>query len=169
MTAAYLAYQIESGADAVQLFESAANLLSEAEYREFAHPYQVRVLQRLSARVPTILFVKEQPFLDLMVETGANVLSVGQCVDLGEARHRYGDRVALQGNVDNELLARGTAAEIAAAVRACVTAGGHQGHILNLNHGVLRDTPFENVRIMIETCKATLLAEASHDSGSHRH
>jgi len=49
MTAAYLAYQIESGADAVQLFESNADLLSAAEYREFSHPYQVRIFQRLAA------------------------------------------------------------------------------------------------------------------------
>ena len=169
MTADYLAYQIESGADAVQLFESAADLLTEAEYREFAHPYQVRVLQQLSARVPTILFVKERPFLNLMVETGADVLSVGQCVDLREARLCHGDRVALQGNVDNELLARGTAAEIEAAVRACVMAGEHKGHILNLNHGVLRETPFENVRMMIDTCKSILLDEAPDESRSNRH
>ncbi|HVP11102.1 MAG TPA: uroporphyrinogen decarboxylase family protein [Phycisphaerae bacterium] len=163
MTADYLAYQIESGADAVQLFESGADLLSEAEYREFAHPYQVRVLEQLAARVPTILFVKEQPFLELMVETGADVLSVGGCVDLADAQRRYGGQVAFQGNVSNELLARGTAEEIETAVRACVAAGGHQGHILNLNHGVLRDTPFENVQRMIETCKTTVLSEAIHD------
>jgi uroporphyrinogen decarboxylase len=152
-TAEYLRYQIEAGADVVQLFESVADVLSEEEYREFAHPYQVRLFQRLSARVPTILYVKEQPFLDLMVCTGADVLSVGKCVDLAEARRRYGDRVAFQGNVDSTLLGRGTPAEVDAAARKCVAAGGSCGHILNLNHGVHPDTPIENVQRFIQACK----------------
>lgn len=159
MTADYLAYQIECGVDAVQLFESCADLLSEAEYREFAHPYHIRVFQKLAARVPTILFVKEQPFLDLMVQTGANVLSVGKCVNLAEARNRYGDRVAIQGNVDNELLVHGTPRQIEAAVRSCVAAGGHQGHILNLNHGLLKETPFENACHAINVCRSILADE----------
>jgi uroporphyrinogen decarboxylase len=157
MTADYLAYQIEAGVDAVQLFESVGDLLTEAEYREFAHPYHVRVFERLAARVPTILFVKEQPWLELMVATGADVLSVGACVDLAAARAAYGDRVAFQGNVDNRIVAEGTLDEIDTAVRACVAAGGHTGHILNLNHGLLKDTPLENGCRVIETCKATRL------------
>ena len=157
MTAAYLAYQIESGADAVQLFESCADLLNEDEYRTFAHPYHVRVFSKLAAKVPTILFAKERSSLELMVETGADVLSVGQCVDLADAKRRHGDRVAFQGNVDNQLLVSGTLEQIDAAVRECVRAGGHEGHILNLNHGLLKETPFENGCRVIEACKATVL------------
>ncbi len=157
MTARYLALQIESGADAVQLFESVGDLLTEAEYREFAHPYHVKVFNELAAKVPTILFVKEQRLLELMSESGAAVLSVGSCVDLAEAKRLYGDKVALQGNVDNRLLAEGTRDAIDEAVRACVLAGGHRGHILNLNHGLLKDTPFDNVCRLIETCKATVV------------
>ena len=157
MTADYLAMQIEAGADAVQLFESVGDLLSEAEYREFAHPYQVKILSKLAGRVPTILFVKEQPFVDLMAETGADVLSVGTCVDLANAKRRLGDKVAFQGNVDNRLLVSGTPGEIDRAVRACVRAGEHQGHILNLIHGILAETPFENGCRLIETCKATII------------
>lgn len=157
MTADYLAMQIEAGADAVQLFESVGDLLSDAEYREFAHPYHVKVLSKLIGRVPTILFVKEQPFVDLMAETGADVLSVGTCVDLADAKRRLGDKVAFQGNVDNRLLVSGTPDEIDGAVRACVRAGKHQGHILNLNHGILAETPFENGCRLIETCRATII------------
>jgi uroporphyrinogen decarboxylase len=157
MTAEYLRFQIEAGADAVQLFESVADVLSEAEYREFAHPYQVRVFSRLAARVPTILFVKEQPFVELMAASGADVLSVGGCVDLAAARQAFGHKVAFQGNVDNRLVAFGTPEEIDATVRACVQAGGQRGHILNLNHGLLKETPFENGCRVIETCKATVL------------
>jgi uroporphyrinogen decarboxylase len=157
MTADYLDFQIKAGADAVQLFESIADLLSEREYREFAHPYHVQVFSRLTARVPTILFVKEQPFVELMADSGADVLSVGTCVDLAQAKRQFGHKVAFQGNVDNRLLVSGTLEQIDDAVRACVRAGDHQGHILNLNHGLLKETPFANACRVIETCKATIL------------
>ena len=160
MTADYLALQIESGAHAVQLFESIGDLLSEAEYREFAHPYHVRVFDRLARRAPTILFVKEQPFIELMADSGADVVSLGQCVDIADAKRRIGHRVAIQGNVDNRLLVDGTFEEIDKAVRACVLAGGHEGHILNLNHGLLKETPFENGCRFIETCQRTICDSA---------
>lgn len=160
MTVDYLAFQIEAGADAVQLFESVADLLTEEEYRTFAHPYQVHVLHKLATTVPTILFVKEQPWLELMLETGADVLSVGACVDLAEAKRRVGRRAALQGNVNNELVARGSLAQIDAAVRDCVAAGGHEGHILNLSHGLLKETPFENGCQVVQSCKSLPLSTA---------
>ena len=158
-TADYLAYQIESGADAVQLFESCADLLDAPQYREFALPYQVRVFEQLGRRVPRILFAKEQPDVALLVESGADVLSVGRCVDLAAARRQWGERVAFQGNVDNELLVRGTSAEVVAATRACIAAGQHHGHILNLSHGLLRETPIENVCALINACRQTILTE----------
>ena len=154
MTASYLRMQIDAGVNAVQLFESIGDLLTESEYRTFAHPYHATVFQRLRGSVPLILFVKEQPLTELMIESGADVLSVGTCVDLAAARQQHGDRVALQGNVDNRLLADGSPAEIEAAVEACIRAGGHRGHILNLNHGLLKETPFDNVCRLIDTCKA---------------
>ncbi|UCG33320.1 MAG: uroporphyrinogen decarboxylase [Phycisphaerales bacterium] len=155
MTVDYLRLQIESGVDAVQLFESVADLISETEYREFAHPYHVKVFSELVARVPTILFVKEQPWIELMAESGADVLSVGTCVDLAQAKRRFGTKVALQGNVDNRLLVSGPKDRIDRAVRSCVQTGRNEGYILNLNHGLLKDTPFENVCQLISTCKAT--------------
>lgn len=153
MTAAYLAYQIEAGVDAVQLFESVADLLTPDEYRAFAHPYQQRVFEQLAARVPTILFAKEQSDIELMAQSGATVLSIGANVDLADAKRRVGTRVALQGNVDNRVVATGTLADVDAAVRACVAAGEHEGHILNLNHGILKETPFENGCRVVEACK----------------
>ncbi|MBN2559645.1 MAG: uroporphyrinogen decarboxylase [Phycisphaerae bacterium] len=165
MTADYLAMQIEAGADVVQLFESAADLVSRRQYEEFAHRYHVRIFSRLGRRAPTILFAKEQPFVDLMAESGADVLSVGSCVDLAEAKRQFGERVAFQGNVSNRLLVTGGFDEIDAAVRRCVQAGGHQGHILNLNHGLLPDTPVENVRRLIAACKAIRIhREASSEA-----
>lgn len=153
MTADYLALQIEAGADAVQLFDSCADLLTADEYEQFAHNYQVKVFSRLSGSVPRILFAKERSELNLMVESGADVLSVGSCVDLAEAISRYGDRVAFQGNVDNRILAEGSLRDIDEAVWACVRTGGGRGHILNLNHGLLQHTPFENVRRFVEAAR----------------
>lgn len=163
LTADYLRMQIEAGADAIQLFESVADLFSEQEYEQFAHPYHLHVFEKLGATCPTILFVKEQPFVDLMARSGASVLSVGGCVDLVDARRRLGDRVALQGNVDNEILRSGSLEQVEEAVAKCIRAGGHRGHILNLNHGVLKDTPVEHVQRLIETCKTTLVSEASEE------
>jgi uroporphyrinogen decarboxylase len=162
MTADYLAMQIESGADAVQLFESTPDVLSRAEYESFAHPYQARVFSKLAATVPTILFVKEFSDVNLMAESGADVLSIGAGVDLASAIERVGDRVALQGNIDNRLLVDGPSSRIEAAVRECVRVGGSRGHILNLGHGLLKETPFEHVRLLIDTCKATCV-DASAD------
>ncbi len=158
MTIRYLNYQIENGAHAVQLFESMADLLSPAEYAEFAHPYHARIFDALAGNVPTILFAKEQPNVNLMVRSGADVLSVGTCVDLESAARTHGQHVAFQGNLDNRLLAGGRTRDIEHAVQRCIAAGNHQGHILNLNHGLLRETPFENVRLVVDICKETRLA-----------
>ena len=152
-TIAYLRFQIESGVDAVQLFESVADLVTPQEYATFAHPYHTRIFAELGHSVPTILFAKEQPDVGLMVQSGADVLSVGGCVDLASARREFGDRVAFQGNVSNSLVATGSVQDIDEAVRRCVEAGGRQGHILNLNHGLLKDTPFANVQRLIETTR----------------
>lgn len=153
MTADYLAMQIDAGADAVQLFESYADILTAEEYKTFAHPYHVRIFEKLGARVPTILFAKDQPDVELTAQSGACVVSIGSGVDFAEAKRRVGGRVALQGNVDNALLLSGPIHGIDDAVEACVTSGGHEGHILNLGHGVLKDTPFDHVCRFIETAK----------------
>ena len=69
--------------------------------------------------------------------------------------------MALQGNLDNRLLGSGSSAEIEQAVRDCIAAGRHRGHILNLNHGLLPQTPLENVQLVVDICKQTQLALAS--------
>ncbi len=158
MTVDYFAFQIEAGVDAVQLFESFPDPLSNAEYEEFAHRYHIKVLSQLKASVPTILFVKEQPDIELMARTGADVLSIGACVDLADAKRRVGDRVAIQGNVDCNLVAKGSGDEVAEATLQCVSAGCHSGHILNLSHGLHKDTPFENVLRVIKTCRDTVIS-----------
>ncbi len=157
-TIAYLAYQIEQGVDAFQLFESVADLLTPAQYKTFAHPYHQKIFAELKGRVPGILFAKEEPNIDLMVDSGAEVLSIGRCLDLAECKMRFGHKVAFQGNVDNMIVAHGTLEQIDHAVHDCVRAGDQHGHILNLSHGLLKETPFENVQQVIKSAR-----HASHE------
>ena len=153
MTIRYLNYQISEGIQVVQVFESVADVLPRQMYENFAFPYHQRIFAEVSSQVPRILFAKECPYLDLMHQSGADVLSVGKCVDLGEAKTLTNGTVAFQGNVDNDILRDGSFADITAAVKTCLKQGGKTGHILNLSHGLHRDTPFENVKHFVSISK----------------
>ena len=153
MTIHYLNYQINQGVQVVQLFESIADVLPRQLYENFAFPYHQRIFAAVNGETPRILFAKECPYLDLMHQSGADVLSVGKCIDLGKARSFTDRTVAFQGNVDNDLLRDGTPADITAAVEVCLKQGEKIGHILNLSHGLHRDTPFENVKHFVNIAK----------------
>ena len=153
MTINYLNYQISEGVQIVQLFESIADVLSRQMYEDFALPYHQRIFDALNSDAPGILFAKECPYVNLMHQSGADVLSVGKCVDLGKARTETDDSVAFQGNVDNDILRDGTFSDITEAVHTCIKQGRKTGHILNLSHGLHRDTPFENVKHFVHIAK----------------
>ena len=153
MTVNYLNYQISEGVQIVQLFESIADVLPRQIYEEFAFPYHQKIFAELNPEVPGILFAKECDYVDLMHRSGANVLSVGKCVDLSKAKANTNGPIAFQGNVDNDILRDGTLADITAAVETCLKQGGKTGHILNLSHGLHRDTPFENVKHFVHIAK----------------
>jgi uroporphyrinogen decarboxylase len=150
ITVDYLHYQIEAGAAAVQLFESAANILSEPEYREFALPYQQRIFAALHGQAPTIAFARELADLDLLNASGADVLSLPSSVSIREARSRLGAHRVVQGNVSNQLVRRGPLEAIAEAVHRCIDEGERRAHILNLDHGLLRDTPYAHVQHLVD-------------------
>jgi uroporphyrinogen decarboxylase len=139
------------GADAYQLFDSWAGLLTATEYQEWAHAYH-RAIFAGAAGVPRVLFVKESPYLDQMARTGAEVISLGKRHDLAAARREYPDLV-FQGNVDEALLRTGTAHQVREATRRCVAAGGGQHHIINLNHGVDRTTPVANFAAYVQAAR----------------
>lgn len=153
MTIDYLNYQISEGAQAVQLFESVADGIDRASYETFVQPYHEHIFAELNSSAISILFTRECPYLDLMLNSGADVLSVGTCVNLAEAQVQAAEEAAFQGNVDNKVLRDGTIDDITAAVDRCLRQGGKIGHILNLNHGLHRDTPFENVKHFVEAGK----------------
>ncbi len=150
----YLNYQIAEGVQTVQLFESIADVMPRTMYQEFVLPYHQQIFAELNRSVPAILFAKECAYLDLMHQSGADVLSVGKCVELAQAKaETEGNPVALQGNVDNDIIRDGTFADITTAVHDCLKQGGKIGHILNLSHGLHRDTPFENVKHFVHAAK----------------
>lgn len=150
MTIDYLKYQARCGVAAVQLFESAAFLMTPEQYGEFALPYQQRIFNALRGVVPTINFAREWNSLDDLDAAGADVISLPSTIHLRDARARLGAGRVFQGNLDNHLLAYGTEADIARGVEDCVLAGEHTGHIFNLSHGLLRETPFDRVLRLVE-------------------
>ena len=152
MTVDYLNFQITSGAHAVQLFESFADVIPFEMYRKFVQPTHEKIFSALATKTPSILFTRESTHLDSMLKSGASVLSVGSCIDLGCAQKKAPEMI-FQGNVDNQILADGTKAEITEAVQKCFEKSGRKNHILNLNHGLLERTPFENVQHFVKVAQ----------------
>jgi uroporphyrinogen decarboxylase len=155
MTVEYLNAQIEAGAQAVQLFDTWAGLLSAADYREWILPTHQTIARRLNrAAAPLILYVNGGAHvLDAMAESGADVLSLDWRVDFADAARRFGGRVALQGNLDPCALAA-PPERIAAWVRELRDAGrAARGHVLNLGHGCLPETPVAGVRAFTDAAR----------------
>jgi uroporphyrinogen decarboxylase len=141
-----------AGADAFQLFDSWAGELSREEYLQWSQPHHQSLFQAVQA-MPSILFVKEGPYLDLMAQSGCAAVSLGVRHDLRAARQQYPDLV-FQGNVDEELLRDGTPDQVRQATRMCLQAGEGHRHVLNLSHGVDRATPPENFAAFVEAAKS---------------
>jgi uroporphyrinogen decarboxylase len=150
-TVHFLSVLTAAGADIFQLFDSWAGMLNPVEYDAWAQ-WHHRSIFGLVSNIPGILFVKECPYLDEMVRTEADVISLGVRHDLADARRRYSDQV-FQGNVSDELMRTGTPEQVAAATRACVRSGGGQRHILNLSHGMDREVPVANFEAYIRAAK----------------
>jgi uroporphyrinogen decarboxylase len=156
----HLNAQIEAGAQLVQLFDTWAGILAEAEYREWVLPVHREIAAKLDRRgggrgVPLILYVNDGAHLfDAMLESGADVLSLDWRVDLASAARKAGDRVSLQGNLDPCALAA-PADEIARRVRELARAAAPaRGHVLNLGHGCLPETPVEGVQAFTEAARS---------------
>lgn len=150
-TIGYLQSQIAAGAAVVQLFDTWAGELSPSEYEAFELPATQKVFEGLAnTGVAKILFAKgSAPILKSLAQSGADVLSVDWRTDLADARRVLGSRVALQGNVDPNILLGPEAAVRTAACEAIEKTGG-LGHILNLGHGILPTTPVPNAKAFVE-------------------
>ena len=152
----YACHQIECGAQVVQLFDSWAGQLSPMDYRTFALPYQQQVVRRVKAKyphTPLILYISGSAgVLELMGESGVDIVSVDWTVDMAAARRRLGPEMAVQGNVDPAALF-GSKDFIRDRILDTVQKAGRQGHILNLGHGILPGTPEDNAQFFFETGK----------------
>ncbi len=152
ITVNYLNFQISSGVHAVQLFESFADIIPLKLYEKYVQPTHEKIFRSLNPNTPSILFTKESSHLELMLQSGAKTLSVGNCIDL-EAAKKIAPEVIFQGNVDNKILADGSKEDITKAVEKCFAETNRKNHILNLNHGLLERTPFENVQHFVNVAK----------------
>ncbi len=150
-TVHFLNTLVREGADAYQLFDSWAGELDRADYLRWAHPYHRAILAGARG-TPRILFVKEGPYLDLLAESGAEVISLGARHDLAAARRDY-PHLVFQGNVDEEILRDGTVEQVVEVTKKCLREGGGHRHIMNLNHGCDRATPVANFEAYVRTVK----------------
>ncbi len=147
---AYLLFQIESGAQVIQLFDTWAGELSQSDYEEFALSHTQKIFEAVGNRVPRILYINGcSAILEAMARSGADVLSIDWRISISEARRRVDDRVALQGNLDPCALL-GSKERLVAKTREVLEQAGATGHILNLGHGILPPTTIENARTFIE-------------------
>ena len=155
--ATYVRYQIDSGAQVVQMFDSWAGQLSPVDYDTFAAPYQKRVIDQVKAThpdTPLILYISGSAgVLERMARTGVDIISLDWTVDMAEGLARLPEHIGVQGNVDPGLLF-GTPEAIRARIIDCVRKAKGRKHILNLGHGILPGTPEDNARVFFETGKA---------------
>ena len=158
--ASYLNAQIAAGAQAVMIFDTWGGALSHAAYEEFSLAYARRVLGKLTREhegrvVPRVLFTKGGGlWLEKMRDAGADALGIDWQTDLGQARQRVGDRVALQGNMDPTSLFASPEVIQREARRVLDSYGNGPGHVFNLGHGISQFTPPEHVAALVEAVHA---------------
>lgn len=155
--ATYVKFQIDSGAQIVQLFDSWAGNLSPMDYDVFALPYQQRVIRQVKEThpdTPLIIYISGSAgVLERMGQTGADIVSVDWTVDMADARRRLGADMGVQGNVDPGVLF-GSKDFIRDRIIDTVKKAGKHKHILNLGHGILPGTPEENGQHFFEIGKS---------------
>jgi uroporphyrinogen decarboxylase len=147
----YLNAQAAAGAQALQLFDSWVGCLSPDDYREFVLPHVKTVIENINPGVPVIHFgTGTATLLELMREAGGQVIGLDWRVDLDKGWERLGRDVAVMGNLDPvELFA--PLSRLRASVKEILKrAGSGNGHIFNLGHGILPETPVENVIALVE-------------------
>ena len=152
----YLNAQIRAGAQVVQIFDTWGGALSHAAYQEFSLAYMEKIVANLithadGREVPVILFTKGGGhWLEAMADSGCHALGLDWTVDIGSARGRVGNKVALQGNMDPAVL-RADPATIEREVASILTSyGDNPGHIFNLGHGITPDIDPANVKVFID-------------------
>jgi uroporphyrinogen decarboxylase len=158
----YLRLQIDSGAQAVQIFDSWAGLLGVEEYERFAlAPVRAIVSGLRDRTVPIIYFVNGGPHLiEAAATAGSDVLGLCWRTPLDDAARRVGPGLALQGNLDPHVLFAEPGEVRREASRVLARMRGRPGHIMNLGHGILPDTPIASVEALVEAVHQTAMQPA---------
>jgi uroporphyrinogen decarboxylase len=154
--AGYLKAQIRAGVHAVQIFDSWGYALSPDDYDEFSWRYMRRLIGEIKreSEAPIVYFLRGRGSgLEKLAASGADVLSLDWTIDLAEARQSLNSRVALQGNLDPTILLATPAVVRDQVKKILGKMKGSAGHIFNLGHGVLPNTPVENVRALVAAVK----------------
>ncbi len=161
---AYLTAQVAAGAQALMVFDTWGGLLAPSAFREFSQRYLQQIAKALqhnplTANIPLILFSKGAgAHLEGLADSGCAALGLDWTIDIGDARRRVGERVALQGNLDPATLQASPTAlrqEVTAVIDAF---GPHPGHVFNLGHGITPNIDLENVAVLVD---------AVHSHGRH--
>ncbi|MBA1273762.1 uroporphyrinogen decarboxylase [Stutzerimonas azotifigens] len=163
---AYLNGQIKAGAQAVQIFDTWGGNLSSAAYLEFSLAYMRKIVAGLirehdGRKVPVILFTKNGGlWLEDIADAGADALGLDWTCDIGQARRRVGERVALQGNMDPTVLYAKPSAIRAEVARILASYGQGSGHVFNLGHGITPE---------VDPAHAGAFIEAVHELSGQYH
>ncbi|WP_227369186.1 uroporphyrinogen decarboxylase [Halomonas sp. M20] len=152
----YLNAQIRAGAQVVQIFDTWGGALSTPAYLQFSLRYMKQIVDGLireqeGRRVPVILFTKNGgQWLEHIVEAGSDAIGLDWSTELSDARSRVGDRVALQGNLDPNVLFANSSAIKAEVARVLASYGAGPGHIFNLGHGISQFTDPDHVTAFMD-------------------
>ena len=155
VTIAYLKGQIEAGVDALQIFDSWANILTDEQFAQFSLPYLQRIIDALRpSGIPVIVFCRDSSLrAEQLATLHPNAISFDWHLPMKQLRQKVPPHIAVQGNFHPEFL-KGSFAQIEQGVEELLTSmEGEKGFIVNLGHGVTPDIPFENVRHFVNRVK----------------
>ncbi|PTQ78392.1 uroporphyrinogen decarboxylase [Nitrosomonas oligotropha] len=153
---AYLNAQIESGAQTVMIFDTWGGALSHSAYKEFSLRYIQQIIAGLKrehdgARIPSIVFTKGGGlWLEAIADIGCDAVGLDWTIDIGDARRRVGNKVALQGNLDPSVLFASPEVITAEVAKVLASYGNGSGHVFNLGHGISQFTPPENAAALVD-------------------
>jgi uroporphyrinogen decarboxylase len=145
----YMNYQIDSGVQALQIFDSWVGCLSPADYLEYVLPHSKRLIENISGKVPIIHFGTGNPaLLPLMAQAGGDVMALDWRAPLVETWDKIGVK-SVQGNMDPIILCADKSSVERKAKELLDEVNGRPGHIFNLGHGIIPETPVENVKALV--------------------
>ncbi|PWZ23581.1 Uroporphyrinogen decarboxylase 1, chloroplastic [Zea mays] len=163
----YIIYQVNSGAQCIQIFDSWGGQLPPHVWEQWSKPYIKKIVNRIKKEcphVPLMLYINGNGgLLERMKDTRVDVIGLDWTVDMADGRKRLGNGISVQGNVDPAFLFSPLPV-LTDEIRRVVKAAGTKGHILNLGHGVLQKTPKEAVAHFFDVTRS--LRYDTHFQGS---